>query len=168
MIVSAISYATVSCRLGCLLVGATGTGVCFVSLGDSEEELVQALRERYPSAGLQRAVKQMPWLKAVAGYVDGRTGALDVPVDVSGTRFQQRVWQELQRIPRGETRSYSQLARAIGKPSAVRAVAHACAVNPVAIVVPCHRIIREDGGLGGYRWGLERKRALLEQECGKR
>ena len=163
-----IHYAAVPSPLGRLLVGATDRGVCFVSLGDAIEPLERALKAEFPAARLQRDAHGLGrWTAAIVKHLEGRTPQLDVPLDVQATAFQRRVWQELQKIPYGETRSYAEIARRIGRPRATRAVARACATNPAAIVIPCHRVVRSDGAEGGYRWGVERKRALLEQEAAR-
>jgi AraC family transcriptional regulator of adaptative response/methylated-DNA-[protein]-cysteine methyltransferase len=160
-----ISYTIVNSALGRLLVAATERGICMVSLGDSAAALEAALRHEYPSAEIQRDASGFaPWVTAIVRCLNGRQPNLNLPLDVQATAFQRRVWEELRRIPYGRTRSYKQVAQAIGRPSAVRAVARACATNPVSVVIPCHRVLRADGGLGGYHWGLERKRALLERE----
>jgi AraC family transcriptional regulator of adaptative response/methylated-DNA-[protein]-cysteine methyltransferase len=160
-----IRYAIVSSPLGRLLVAATERGICAVCLGDSDAKLRAALRGEYPKAEIrQDAAELKSWLKVILNYLRGYSARLDLPLDVVATAFQRRVWEELRRIPYGHTRSYQQVAEAIGRPTAVRAVARACATNPVSLVVPCHRVLRTDGGLGGYRWGLERKHALLERE----
>lgn len=160
-----IGYTIVDCSLGRLLVAATERGVCRVCLGDADEPLVSALVEEYPKAEIRPDRDGLgKWVGKFLDHLDGRMPQLDLPLDVRATAFQWRVWQELRAIPYGTTRSYSEVARAMGHPKAVRAVAHACATNPVAIVVPCHRVIREDGSLGGYGWGLERKEKLLAQE----
>jgi AraC family transcriptional regulator of adaptative response/methylated-DNA-[protein]-cysteine methyltransferase len=160
-----ISYTIVNSPLGRLLVAATERGICMISLGDSAAALEAALHHEYPSAEIQRDASGFaPWVAAIVRYLNGRQPYLNLPLDVQATAFQRRVWEELRRIPYGRTRSYQQVAQAIGRPSAVRAVARACATNPVSVVIPCHRVLRADGGLGGYRWGLERKRALLERE----
>jgi AraC family transcriptional regulator of adaptative response/methylated-DNA-[protein]-cysteine methyltransferase len=163
-----IAFAVVPCSLGRLLVAATPRGTCRVSLGDAAASLEADLVAEFPAArirkertGLETAVA------AILRYLDGQEPHLDLPLDVRATAFQRRVWQELQRIPYGQTRSYTDVARRIGRPTATRAVARACATNPAALVIPCHRVVREDGELGGYRWGLERKKALLEQEARK-
>jgi AraC family transcriptional regulator of adaptative response/methylated-DNA-[protein]-cysteine methyltransferase len=162
-----IGYTIVKGRLGHLLVAATQRGVCMVSLGDSAAALEAALRHEYPSAEVQRDASAFaPWLRAILHYLKGHPLRLNLPLDVQATAFQRRVWEELRRIPYGITCSYKQIAQAIGRPKAVRAVARACATNPVSIVVPCHRVVRSDGGLGGYRWGLKRKQALLSSESG--
>jgi AraC family transcriptional regulator of adaptative response/methylated-DNA-[protein]-cysteine methyltransferase len=156
---------TVPCSLGWLLVAATERGICRISLGDSAAPLERALRTEFPAARVARADETLrTWVGRLAAHLDGRAPAIDLPLDVRATAFQRRVWQELQRIPAGSTRSYSQVARAIGRPTAARAVARACATNPAALVIPCHRVVRENGELGGYRWGLKRKQALLALE----
>jgi len=146
-----------------LLVGATERGLCAVEFGDSEDTLEKALRQEYPDAQRDEAPLRA-WIEALRDYFSGRELGLPGPLDVRATAFQRRVWQELQKIPYGRTRSYSEIAQAIGHPKAVRAVARACATNPVAVVIPCHRVIRADGSLGGYGGGLARKRALLSHE----
>ena len=160
-----ITYDIVDCPLGRLLVGATGHGVCSVGLGDSDAELEACLVNEFPNAEIQRHGASLHrWIKAILAHINSQQNTLDLPVDIEGTDFQRRVWDVLRLIPYGRTRTYSQVACLVGKPSAPRAVARACAANPTAIVVPCHRVIRKDGGLGGYRWGIERKEALLERE----
>lgn len=160
-----IGYAVVESPLGWLLVAATPLGICAVKLGDSPRVLEAELRDEFASATLQSDPPQLRrWVSAIVEYLRGEQPHLDLPTDVRATAFQRRVWEELRRIPLGETRSYSAVAEALGNPKAVRAVARACALNPTALVVPCHRVIGEDGQLHGYRWGLERKRRLLEQE----
>ena len=160
-----IGYTITNCPLGRVLVAATRRGVCAVSLGEADAVLAAELVAEYPHAEIHRDDAGFAdWVKALRGHLQGLQPRLSLPVDVQATAFQRRVWKELQRIPYGQTRTYSQVAKAIGRPRAVRAVARACATNPVSIVVPCHRVIREDGSLAGYRWGLERKKALLERE----
>ena len=160
-----INYTIVDSPMGRLLVGATERGICAVSLGDSDRKLEAFLRTEYPKAEVRRDRNGLSrWVGAILKRLNGCERQLDLPVDVQATAFQWRVWEQLRAIPYGSTRSYSEVARAIGRPTAVRAVARACATNPISVVIPCHRVVREDGGLGGYRWGLERKRALLEQE----
>lgn len=160
-----IAYTIAKSPLGKVLVGATEKGVSAVYLGDSNEKLVSALREEYPKANLAPATENYErWVKEIVQRIDGQKPHMEVPLDLQATAFQRRVWQELQKIPRGSTRTYSQVAKAVGNPRAVRAVARACATNPVSIVVPCHRVIREDGKLAGYRWGLGRKEELLAKE----
>lgn len=160
-----IHYTIVDSSLGRLLVGATGKGVCAVSLGDSDSELEAALREEYPAAEIAREESGMgEWVRAVLSRIQGEHPNSNLPLDIQSTAFQRRVWQELLSIPYGDTRTYGEVARGLGEPKAARAVAYACATNPVCIVVPCHRVVRTDGNLAGYRWGVERKRALLQTE----
>jgi AraC family transcriptional regulator of adaptative response/methylated-DNA-[protein]-cysteine methyltransferase len=160
-----ITYAIVGCALGRLLVAATERGLCAVRLGDTDDELERTLLAEFHAAEIHKDTAALDeWLKAILRHIDGEQTALDLPLDVQATAFQRRVWEELRRIPYGSVRSYGEVARAIGNEKAVRAVARACATNPVALVTPCHRVIREDGQLGGYRWGLERKQKLLTQE----
>lgn len=160
----AIEYALGGCSLGAVLVAATGKGICAVWLGNTNEELVVKLGEEYPAAELHEAERLQETVCQLADHlVDGRPFD-DLPLDVKGTDFQWQVWRRLQEIPRGQTRSYTQIAEEIGRPAAVRAVAQACAGNQVALVIPCHRVVRGDGSLSGYRWGPERKRKLLEAE----
>ncbi len=160
-----IRYSTTSSPLGRLLVAATPRGICMVSLGDSDPRLEAALAREYPHAEIQRDSNGLQsWLRSVLARVEGKTPSGILPLDVQATAFQRRVWQELLSIPRGATRSYAEVARAVGRPRAVRAVARACATNPAAVVIPCHRVVRTDGDLGGYRWGLNRKSALLHAE----
>ena len=161
-----ITYAITPCPLGYLLVAATDLGICAVRLGDSEEELTTMLAGEFPAAQMERGNGALgQWVAGLQDYLSGAQPHLDLPLDVRATAFQRRVWAALQAIPYGSTRSYSEVAQAIGQPTAVRAVARACATNPAALVIPCHRVVREDGGLGGYRWGMERKQALLAQEA---
>ncbi len=160
-----ITYAVVGCALGRLLVAATERGLCSVRVGDTDEELLKTLAEEFRAAEIQKDAAALgEWIEAILRHLEGRQTSLELPLDVRATAFQRRVWEELRRIPYGSTRSYGDIARAIGQPKAVRAVARACATNPLAFVTPCHRVIREDGSMGGYRWGLERKRALLAKE----
>jgi AraC family transcriptional regulator of adaptative response/methylated-DNA-[protein]-cysteine methyltransferase len=160
-----ITYTNAKSPLRKVLVGATEKGVSAVYLGDDNAKLVAALREEYPRAEIAAAAESYGrWVQEIVGRIEGRQSQVEVPLDLQATAFQRRVWQELQKIPRGATRTYSEVARAVGNPRAVRAVARACAMNPVSIVVPCHRVIREDGKLAGYRWGLGRKEELLAQE----
>jgi AraC family transcriptional regulator of adaptative response/methylated-DNA-[protein]-cysteine methyltransferase len=162
---AAIAFASAETPLGRLLVAATEKGICSVRLGDSDEELERGLREEFAEAELRRDDQLLSdWLNALVAYLEGEQPAPELPVDVQATAFQWRVWQELLAIPHGQTRSYGDIARSLGQPRAARAVGRACATNPVALVIPCHRAIREDGHLGGYRWGLDRKRRILEGE----
>ncbi len=160
-----IGYTIAKSPLGKVLVGATERGISAVYLGDAENTLITELREEYPRAEIAPAADSFQrWVREIVQRIEGKQPRLELPLDLQATAFQRRVWQELQRIPRGGTRTYSQVARSLGQPKAVRAVARACATNPVSIVVPCHRVIREDGTLAGYRWGLSRKEQLLAQE----
>lgn len=150
---------------GKVLVGATERGISAVYLGESESALIGELRKEYPRAELAAAPERVQrWVREIVQRMEGKTPQIELPLDLQATAFQRRVWQELQRIPPGSTRTYAQVARAVGRPKAVRAVARACATNPVCVVVPCHRVIREDGKLAGYRWGVGRKERLLERE----
>ncbi|MDQ5843815.1 MAG: bifunctional DNA-binding transcriptional regulator/O6-methylguanine-DNA methyltransferase Ada [Acidobacteriota bacterium] len=165
---ASINYAIVDSALGKLLVAATSTGVCSVKLGDSDEALKQDLLSEFPAADIHHdEVPLSSWVKAVVDYLDSKTPQINLPLDIRATAFQKQVWEQLRAIPYGETYSYGEVAKAIGQDKAVRAVARACATNPVALVIPCHRVIREDKSLGGYRWGLERKKKLLEVERGR-
>jgi AraC family transcriptional regulator of adaptative response/methylated-DNA-[protein]-cysteine methyltransferase len=163
-----IEYVIVPTSLGQLLVGATDRGVCAVTLGDDARVLEDALDEEYPAAIRSRATDPSSpisaWVKAVVATVEGATVSSEIPLDVQASAFQWRVWRELQKIPFGETRSYAEIANAIGSPTAVRAVATAIANNRVAVIIPCHRVIRQSGDLGGYRWGIERKQRLIAKE----
>src|SRR5438270_4000396 len=165
----AISYASVDSPLGLLLIGATDRGLCFVQFGETEAELLGKLREEYPAASIQQMKEPYSpefgkWTSELLRYLRREQAQLDVPLDVKASAFQMKVWRYLQSIPPGEVQSYSEVAAAIGSPKAVRAVGSACAANRVAIAIPCHRVIRGDGELGGYRWGLERKRVLIDEE----
>jgi AraC family transcriptional regulator of adaptative response/methylated-DNA-[protein]-cysteine methyltransferase len=160
-----IAYASAPTPLGRLLVAATARGVCFVSLGAADGPLEAALAAEFPAASRRRDPDALgATLGALAAYLEGEAPPPDLPLDIRCTAFQRRVWEELRRIPLGETRSYRQIAERLGDPRAQRAVGRACATNPVALVVPCHRAVREDGGVSGYRWGGERKQALLALE----
>jgi len=160
-----IRYAIVTCPLGWLLVAATDRGICHISLGDSAPKVERAFRSEFPAAELVHDDAALrDWVTRLTAHLDGRERQLDLPLDVRATAFQLRVWKALQAIPYGTTRSYADIARAIGAPRATRAVARACATNPVALLIPCHRVVRQDGAPGGYRWDPKRKRALLEQE----
>jgi AraC family transcriptional regulator of adaptative response/methylated-DNA-[protein]-cysteine methyltransferase len=160
-----INYTTTDSSLGRMLVAATGRGVCSVQFGDGDEELAAALASEYPAAAIRRDETGLSeWIETLLRHVDGAQAHIDLPLDLRATVFQSRVWDELRRIPYGETRSYGEVARAIGRPTATRAVASACAANPVALATPCHRVVREGGAPGGYRWGVGRKQELLERE----
>ena len=156
--------------IGRLLVAATDRGICAVQLGDDDGRLEAGLRQEYPEASLERDPSGLleGWVRAVLAAIEAPTVAERVPLDLAGTPFQRRVWTALQQIPPGETRTYAEVARAVGRPRAVRAVAAACARNDVALLIPCHRVIRSDGELGGYRWGVARKRRLLARERRRR
>jgi AraC family transcriptional regulator of adaptative response/methylated-DNA-[protein]-cysteine methyltransferase len=161
-----IRFAVGECSLGSILVAKSEKGVCAVEFGDDPGKLVRNLQDRFPKARLIGADSAFEQLVAtVVGFIEEPARGLDLPLDVRGTAFQQRVWQALRTIPAGETVSYAQIAERIGSPKAVRAVAQACASNTIAVAIPCHRVVRTDGGLSGYRWGVERKRALLEREA---
>jgi AraC family transcriptional regulator of adaptative response/methylated-DNA-[protein]-cysteine methyltransferase len=162
-----IHYTAVPTTLGLLLVAVTERGVCSVSLGDDEASLVAALRHEYPGAELERSSDARDRLvDAVVAHVEGRATAGELPLDVRATSFQWQVWRALQRIPEGATRTYQAVATELGRPTAARAVARACASNRIAVLIPCHRVVRGDGELGGYRWGIARKAALLAREGG--
>jgi AraC family transcriptional regulator of adaptative response/methylated-DNA-[protein]-cysteine methyltransferase len=161
----AIVYATAASPLGRVLVAATARGVCAVKLGDRDDALAEELRREYPLAVIERDAHALaPWVRRIVRAVRTGTGVSDIPLDVRGTAFQWKVWRYLQSIPAGETRTYGAAAAALGRPSASRAVARACATNPVGLVIPCHRMVPKAGGTGGYRWGVERKRQLLRKE----
>ncbi len=161
-----IAYAIVDSPLGRLLVAATDRGVCAVYMSSADGELVRALKDEYPGAAAirQNTRALSRWARQIVGHLEGRRPRLDLPLDVQATAFQWQVWTALRAIPYGETRTYKEVAVSIGRPSAVRAVAHACATNPVSLVVPCHRVLRSTGNLAGYRWGLGRKQVLLAAE----
>jgi AraC family transcriptional regulator of adaptative response/methylated-DNA-[protein]-cysteine methyltransferase len=160
-----LGYTVTNAKLGKVLVAATERGVSAVYLGDSEAKLLAELRTEFPKAEIVQARNGLEkYVREIVSRTEGNPPRQELPLDLLATAFQRRVWQELQRIPLGKTRTYAQVARALGRPSASRAVARACATNPVSIVVPCHRVIREDGNLAGYRWGIERKQQLLKSE----
>jgi AraC family transcriptional regulator of adaptative response/methylated-DNA-[protein]-cysteine methyltransferase len=164
-----IQYTIVGSPLGRLLVGATPRGISAVYLGKQDAALEAALKKEYPRAEVRRNRNGLEGrVDKILGHLRGQEPNLDLPTDVQATAFQRRVWEELRKIPYGSTRTYSQVARSIGKPAAVRAVARACAANPVSVVVPCHRVVRADGSLSGYRWGADRKRELLERESAQK
>jgi AraC family transcriptional regulator of adaptative response/methylated-DNA-[protein]-cysteine methyltransferase len=163
---AAIRFAVGECSLGSILVASSERGVCAILLGDDPDALARQLQDLFPRAELIGGDAEFERVVAkVVGFVEAPGLGLDLPLDVRGTAFQQRVWQALREIPAGETLSYTELARRIGSPKAVRAVAQACAGNPLAVAIPCHRVVRSDGGVSGYRWGVERKRALLGREA---
>src|SRR6266567_1639279 len=160
-----IRYATTTSPLGILLVATTDKGICSVRLGDNTKELEDELRTESPRADIQRDETGLQsQVKVLLDYLKGERPHPDLPLDVQGTAFQKRVWEELRRIPSGHTASYGEIARRIGRPKATRAVANACAANPAAVVTPCHRVVRKDGSTGGYRWGKERKSKLQALE----
>jgi AraC family transcriptional regulator, regulatory protein of adaptative response / methylated-DNA-[protein]-cysteine methyltransferase len=165
----AISYASLPTPLGLMLIGATDRGICFVGFGDGAEELRERLAAEYPNARIE-AMREpyhadfRKWVDAIAQHLAGEHPRPDLPLDVAATSFQMRVWKYLQTIPSGEVQSYAEVAAAIGAPHAARAVAQACARNPAAVLIPCHRVIRGSGALGGYRWGVARKRGLIDGE----
>jgi len=160
-----VRYTIVDSTLGRLLVAGTDKGICSVAMSTSDRLLERALAEEYPAAAIERDDTGLAkWAKAIEGLTSGRAPRGDLPIDVRATAFQWQVWKALTEIPRGETRTYSQVAKAIGRPRAVRAVGHACATNPVAVVIPCHRVVPSSGGVGQYRWGPRRKKRLLERE----
>ncbi len=166
---ASISYITAQTAIGVLVIGATDRGICFLQFGRDAGEMVAALRREYPNAEITpAAAPEHPqlqlWIEAIRGYLAGETSRLDLPLDVRATAFQMRVWKYLQAIPYGSLESYGEVAAGIGQPRAARAVARACASNRVALVIPCHRVIRGSGDLGGYRWGIERKRMLIDTE----
>jgi AraC family transcriptional regulator of adaptative response/methylated-DNA-[protein]-cysteine methyltransferase len=164
--IATIRFAVGECSLGAILVAATDKGVCAILLADDAGALVRDLQDRFPKAQLIGGDADFERLVAkVVGFVEAPAPGLDLPLDIRGTAFQQRVWNALRDIPAGETVSYSAVAERIGSPKSVRAVAGACAANSIAVAIPCHRVVRNDGGLSGYRWGIERKRALLEREA---
>ena len=164
-----VRYAMAECYLGWMLVAATERGVCAIEFGDHCDGLRDELTARFPAAELRGDDPEFAeWVEGILAALDRPARGLDLPLDICGTAFQRRVWQALQAVPAGSTATYADIARKIGKPSAARAVARACAANPVAVLIPCHRVVRGDGGLGGYRWDLRRKRALLEREAAQR
>jgi AraC family transcriptional regulator of adaptative response/methylated-DNA-[protein]-cysteine methyltransferase len=160
-----ITFAMGQCSLGFILVACSEKGICAIFLGDDPDLLARDFQARFPKAHLMGGDSGFETLIAkIVGFAEDPKFGLDVPLDLQGTSFQLRVWQALRGIPFGETASYAEIAQRIGMPKAVRAVAGACAANKIAIVIPCHRVVRTDGALSGYRWGVERKRALLDRE----
>jgi len=161
-----IRFAIGQCSLGAILVARSERGVCAILLGDDPDALARDLQDRFPQAQLiggDAGFEQ--WMAQVVGFVDAPGLGLNLPLDLRGTAFQQRVWQALRAIPPGHTASYTEIAKRIGAPTSARAVAQACGANALAVAIPCHRVVRSDGGLSGYRWGVERKRALLDREA---
>ncbi len=168
-----LSYAAGATPLGKVMIAASDRGICFLQFGDSEQLLLGALRAEFPAARLAPMAPAQTtlfedWMQRLGEHLAGRRPQLALPLDTLGTAFQREVWKYLQTIPYGQTRSYAEVAQAIGRPDAARAVARACATNAVALLIPCHRVIRGDGALSGYRWGLDRKRALLDSERASR
>lgn len=165
---ASISYALTDTAFGRLLIAGTDRGLCFVALGENDDQLAAELRREFPRAGIEGVSGDTPLLGAcldvLRRHLDGELRQLDLPLDVRATAFQAKVWSYLQSIPYGETRTYTDIARALGQPKAARAVGAACGANPVSIAIPCHRVLRSSGHLAGYRWGLERKQALIELE----
>ncbi|EFF75572.1 transcriptional regulator, AraC family [Achromobacter piechaudii ATCC 43553] len=160
-----IRFAVAQCSLGALLVAATPTGICDISLDEDPEQLVRNLQDRFKAARLIGADAEFEtWVAAVVSFVEDPSRGLDLPLDVRGTAFQRRVWEALRDIPVGTTTTYTQVAERIGLPRAVRAVARACATNSIALAIPCHRVVRTDGSMAGYRWGIDRKRELIARE----
>ncbi len=163
---ASIRFAIGECSLGSILVAATEKGLCAILLGDDPNGLARDLQDRFPNATLTGGDAEFDaWVAKVVGFVETPRLGLDLPLDVRGTAFQQRVWRALSEIPVGSTASYAEIARKIGTPQSVRAVAQACGANPLAVAIPCHRVVRSDGELSGYRWGVKRKRALLDKEA---
>lgn len=162
---SQIRFALGECSLGSILVAASEIGICAIALGDGPDLLARELRDRFPQAELIGGDHEFDqWVAKVVGFVEAPAIGLDLPLDIRGTAFQQRVWQALRQIPVGEKASYTDIAQRIGAPKAVRAVAGACAANTLAVAIPCHRVVRSDGSLSGYRWGVKRKAELLRRE----
>ena len=162
---AAIRFAVGECSLGSILVAASDRGVCAILLGEDAESLVRDLQDRFPKANLIGGDPAFDlFVSKVVGFVEAPEMGLDLPLDIRGTAFQQRVWRALQQIPVGSTVTYTDIANRIGTPRSARAVAQACGANPLAVVIPCHRVVRSDGDLSGYRWGIERKSALLQRE----
>jgi AraC family transcriptional regulator of adaptative response/methylated-DNA-[protein]-cysteine methyltransferase len=161
-----LRFAIGQTTLGAILVASSDKGVASILLGDDPDELARDLQDRFPRAALVGGDEEYEQLVArVVGMVEAPGGALDLPLDVRGTAFQQRVWAALREVPAGTTATYSEIARRIGSPNSTRAVAGACAANAIAVAIPCHRVVRNDGALSGYRWGVERKRTLIAREA---
>lgn len=157
-----------SSTLGRVLVANNDKGICAIFMADTDNALISQLRERFPEAELSRDPRRLTEvLPRVIGFIESPSGVLDLPLDPEGTNFQRRVWRALAQIPAGTTASYADIARRIDAPKSVRAVAQACGANPLALAIPCHRVVRSDGALSGYRWGVTRKRALLEREAAR-
>jgi AraC family transcriptional regulator of adaptative response/methylated-DNA-[protein]-cysteine methyltransferase len=164
-VAAVVRYTIADSPLGRMLIAATDKGICAIQFADSDQQLQQGLIREFPFATRRRDDNAMAeWSETLSRLMQGQPTHSSLPLDIRATAFQRRVWEALQRIPRGETRSYSGVAKKIGMPKAARAVARACATNPVAVAIPCHRVVREDGEMGGYRWGVERKEQLLAME----
>jgi len=160
-----IRFAVGQCSLGAILVAQSQRGICAILLGDDPERLVRDLQDQFPKAEIIGCDGEFEdWIAQVVGFIEAPAVGLHLPLDVQGTAFQERVWRALREIPPGTTASYTEIAQRIGAPKAVRAVAQACATNPIAVAIPCHRVVRRDGELAGYRWGVDRKRELLRRE----
>ena len=164
-----ISYGTTSTAFGLLMMAATDRGLCFVQFGETKQHMLEALKAEFPLAEISEMVTEHhsqfdAWMAALKAHLAGERQSIELPLDIQGTAFQMKVWDYLQKIPYGQKRTYTEVAHAIGHPKAVRAVGSACGANNVAIVIPCHRVLRGSGALGGYRWGLEVKHALIDQE----
>jgi len=160
-----IEFETGSCSLGCVLIASSEKGICFISLGDNADYLEMALKEKYPHAQIsEKNADLQQKLQLLLNYIEQPQAELNLQLDISGTAFQKQVWTALKEVPLGQLSNYSKIAHQIGSPSAVRAVARACASNPLALAIPCHRIVRKDGAMSGYRWGIERKKILLQKE----
>jgi AraC family transcriptional regulator, regulatory protein of adaptative response / methylated-DNA-[protein]-cysteine methyltransferase len=162
---TSIRYALGTCSLGRLLVAATEAGVCAILFGDDPDALVRDLQNRFPGASLSSDAALDRFVPEVVRFIEAPQLGLDLPLDLRGTEFQKKVWQALSEIPVGSTASYAEVAAKIGAPEAVRAVAQACAANPIAVAIPCHRVVGSDGALSGYRWGVARKQVLLDREA---
>lgn len=163
---ASIRFAVGECSLGSILAAASEKGICAILLGDDAEALTRDLQDRFPKANLIGGDAEFErWMAQVVGFVEAPRLGLDLPLDIRGTAFQRRVWRALSEIPAGSTTSYTEIAKRLGAPKAVRAVAQACAANSLAVAIPCHRVVRTDGAVSGYRWGVERKRALLDREA---
>ena len=165
-----ISYADAELSVGQLMIGATDRGICFLQFGNSALELLEILRAEFPNADCSAMPEEsmgqfLLWIQMLESYLNGETQILNLPLDIQGTAFQRKVWNYLQSIPYGEIRTYTEVAKGIGQPKAIRAVAGACAANRLAMVIPCHRVIRGDGTLAGYRWGLPLKQSLIDTEA---
>ena len=159
-----IVYAIAKCDLGYLFVATTAKGICTVKLGDRPTDLIETFKAEFSNAEITRNNRHKDWIEQILMAIDGKTAGIDLPLDIQGTAFQRQVWQTLQKIPYGETKTYKEIAERLNKSKATRAIGNACGANPVALIIPCHRVLRSDGSLGGYRWGIERKQRLLEIE----